>query len=304
VCSLDQSYQVLVSFVLYSFYFSSIFVRFVTLHGKLTKNMRHLFTSTLIVLSLFLPSFEARPSEISLLQEAHCDPDLKKPTDDPYGYQLRGTSRDRCEGIYNIGVAANPLLIASMTAWFEDFDPAAGTDLTIEWRMPGDAGIHLRAYTLKHNVYYRMDSLRPAGRRSYDWQPGLLFALNLSKRDLGVVGWMSYPIGQRKRDLYLPLRIRQRASVGKFQGYQLLLLPGVELAEVFLSLAPLKPNGEPGGFSKNAQKLGYGYYPIEQPVPIIITEAKTPGVYYLKLSATLKRGGSTTTEIWFYHENI
>ena len=112
---------------------------------------------------MFLISSEVRPLEIALFQEIHCDPELNEPSNDPYGYHLRGTNRDRCEGIYMRDVASNPLLIASLTAWFEDFDPSTGADLTMEWRTPGDAGIHLRAYTLKHRLYYRMDSLRPAG---------------------------------------------------------------------------------------------------------------------------------------------
>jgi hypothetical protein len=261
------------------------------------------FCSVLFVLSMFLLSFEVRPSEIALFQETHCDPALNEPNNDPYGYHLRGASRDRCEGIYMRDVAANPLLIASLTAWFEDFDPAAGADLTMEWRTPSDAGIRLRAYTLKHQVYYRMDSLRPAGSVSYVWQPGLLYTLDLRKKDLGLVAWTSHPVGKTKRDVYLPLRIRQRTAVGKFQGYQLLLLPGVELSEVFLSLAPVKSDGNPGTFLKTAQKLGYGYYPAEQSIPVTITEPKTPGIYYLKIGAKFRAGGSTTTEIWFYHQS-
>jgi hypothetical protein len=142
--------------------------------------MRGQFSSTLFVLSMFLLSSEVRPSEIALFQETHCDPDLSEPSNDPYGYHLRGARRDRCEGIYMRDVAANPLLIASLTAWFEDFDPSAGADLTMEWRVPGDAGIHLRANTLKRRIYYQMDSLRPAGSVSYVWQPGLLSTLELS----------------------------------------------------------------------------------------------------------------------------
>jgi hypothetical protein len=254
----------------------------------------------LVLFSLSL-SYEPKPSEITLPQATHCDPALRGPNNDPYGYRPRGIQGDRCEGIYIREVASTPLLVASLTEWFEDFDPAAGGDLLMEWTAPGNAGIHLRAYTLKHRLYYRMDSLRPAGSNSYIWQPSLLSTLKLTKKDLGIVAWTSHPVGKQQRDVYLPLQIKQRAKVSKSQGYQLVLLPGVELSEVFLSLAPVKSDGEPGTFIKNAQKLGYGYYPAERGIPISITELKTPGIYHLKIGAELRAGGSSTTQIWFNH---
>lgn len=252
----------------------------------------------LAVIILFVPS-----RDIPVPQESHCDPYLKESSNDPYGYRLRGVKRDRCEGIYIREVANTPLLVASLTEWFEDFDPSTGADLVVEWRAPAGADIHLRAYTLKHRVYYRMDSLRPANSNSYVWQPSLLSTLDLRKKDLGMVAWASQQVGKTKRDVYLPLRIRQRTEAGTAQGYQLLLLPGGELSEVFVSMAPVKPDGEPAAPIRNAQKLGYGYYPADRGIPINITELKTPGIYYLKIGAELRTGGSSTTQIWFYHQS-
>jgi hypothetical protein len=253
-----------------------------------------------VLFSFSLP-YEPKPLEITPPQATHCDPVLRGPNDDPYGYRPRGVQSDRCEGIYVREVAGTPLLVASLTEWFEDFDPASGKDLQVEWAAFGGAGIHLRAYTLKHRLYYRMDSLRPAGSNSYIWQPGLLSSLKLTKKDLGIVAWTSHPVGRRQRDVYLPLRIKQRAEAGKFQGYQLVLLPGVELSEVTLSLAPVKSDGQLGAFIQNNRKLGYGHYPAERGIPISFTELKTPGIYHLKIGAELRAGGSSTTQIWFYH---
>jgi hypothetical protein len=254
------------------------------------------------VLSVFIFPYDAWPRHDLVRQESQCDPNLKEPSNDPYGYRIRGTKRDRCEGIFIREVANTPLLVASLTESFEDFDPSAGGDLVVEWRAPGDANVHLRAYTLKHRVYYRMDSLLPARSNSYVWQPGLLSALNLRKQDLGVVAWISQLVGKTKRDVYLPLRIRQR-NAAKSQGYQLLLLPGAELSEVFVSLAPVKSDGEPGAFIRNGQKLGYGYYPADRGIPVEINDLNTPGVYYLKIGAELRAGGSSTTQLWFYHQS-
>jgi hypothetical protein len=255
----------------------------------------------LAAIILLMPSGEAKPRDIPVPQASHCDPYLKESSNDPYGYRVRGVKRDRCEGIYIREVANTPLLVASLTEWFEDFDPSSGADVVLEWKASGDADIHLRAYTLKHRVYYRMDSLRPANSNSYVWQPGLLSTLDLRKKDIGIVAWTSQQVGNTRRDVYLPLRIRQRADAGKSQGYQLLLLPGAELSEVFVSLALVKSDGEPGAFTRNAQKLGYGYYPADRGIPIEITEIKTPGIYYLKIGAELRAGGSSTTQIWFYY---
>jgi hypothetical protein len=255
----------------------------------------------LSVLFSFIVSSAAQPLEIPLPQTTHCDPDLREPSNDSYGYRLRGARHDRCEGIYIREVASTPLLVASLTEWFEDFDPAASEDLRVEWTASGDADIHLRVHTLKHRLYYRMDSLRPAGSNSYLWQPSLLSTLKLTKKDLGIVAWTSRPVGKQQRDVYLPLRITQRADAGQSQGYQLVLLPGVELSEVFVSLAPVTSDGEPGTFITNAQKLGYGYYPADRGIPISITEMNTGGIYYLKIGAELRAGGSSTTQIWFNH---
>lgn len=235
-------------------------------------------------------------------QENHCDPQLRQSTDDPYGYRLRN---DRCEGIYIREVASTPLLVASLTESVEDFDLTVNQNLVVEWTAPGPASadIHLRALALRHRLYYRMDTIRAAGSASYVWPPNLLATLNLHRSDLGIVAWTSYVQGNTKRDVYLPLRIRQQGAANKSHGYQLTLLPGVDLAEVFVSLAPTKPDGSPGAFIKKDQALGYGYYPAERGITLSIPELKTPGVYYLEIGATLRDGSSSTAQVWFYHRN-
>jgi hypothetical protein len=148
-----------------------------------------------------------------------------------------------------------------------------------------------------------MDSIRAAGSASYYWPPNLLATLNLHRNDLGIVAWTFYAEGNTKRQVYLPIRLRQQGTVSKSHGYQLILLPGVDLAEVFVSLAPVKPDGSLGAFVQKDQALRYGYYPAERGITISIPELKAPGIYYLEIGATLKAGSSATTQVWFYHHN-
>ena len=228
--------------------------------------------------------------------DGHCDPDLS-PRADAYGYHLR---EDRCEGIYIRPVGANPLLVASLTESFEDFDPAAAQNLQLEWPALGATSVRLRAQAFRQRLYYRMDSLRPAGNNSYSWSPNLLATFKLRKSELGVVARTQFKVGATVRDVYLPLRIRQQANAGQVGNYQLVLLPGIELKEVYLNLAPVKPDGSLGNFIRKDQALGYGYYPAERKITIVLPEPKTTGIYYLGISATLGDGGSSEEKLWLY----
>lgn len=231
-------------------------------------------------------------------QENHCDPQLRSSTNDPHGYRLRG---DRCEGEYIRPVGSTTLLVASLTESVEDFNPAASQNLMVEWMAPGNAEIHLRAYALRHRLYYRMDTMRPAGSASYAWPPNLLSIFKLKRSELGTVAWMSSSVGNEKREVFIPLRIRQQAAAIRSRSYQVTLLPGVELTEVFYSLALVGADGRPGAFIKQDQALKYGYYPAERRIDVKTPELKAPGIYFLKIGATLRAGGSTTAEVWFHH---
>jgi hypothetical protein len=199
--------------------------------------------------------------------EGHCDPDIRSSGDDVYGYRLR---EDRCEGIYVRNVGMTTLLVASLTESFENFNPAASQNLQVDWPALGDNNVRLRAQAFRHKLYYRMDSLRPAGNNSYTWSPNLLATFNLKKNELGVVARTQFKVGATKREVYLPLRIRQQSKTSEGGNYQLVLLPGTELTEVYLNLASVKPDGSLGNFLKKNQALGYGYYPAERKITIIL----------------------------------
>jgi hypothetical protein len=99
----------------------------------------------------------------------------------------------------------------------------------------------------------------------------------------------------------LPVRIGQRAAPASAERYQLELMPGAELSEVFVSLAPLQPDGQPGEFTQEDRPLERGYYPAGRGISIPIAGLTARGVYYVEISAMLYTGGSATARLWFYH---
>jgi hypothetical protein len=232
-------------------------------------------------------------------QEKHCDPNLKQATDNPNGYYLRG---DRCEGEYIKPVASTRLRVVSLTEYVEDFNPTSNRPLLVEWTAPKNAGIHLQAHALRHRLYYQMDTIRPEGSSSYTWPSNLLSTFNLKRNELGFVAWASYLVGNTEREVYVPLLIRQQNANIRSGSYKVVLLPGAELSEVFISLAPVGPDGRAGAFVKRDEPLGYGNYPAEQGITITLPVLKTPGIYRLEIGATLRAGGSSTVPpVWFYH---
>jgi hypothetical protein len=253
------------------------------------------FLAVLIALFLFVWS----PSR-SWSQDSPCDPDLNQTLGDPNGYRLR---LDRCEGIYTKDVAGNSaLVIVSLTKYFGQYNPAIGKDLIVAWPTLGNEPVWLRAYSLRRKLYYRMDTVRPAGSSPYLWPSGMLATLNIEKKDVGVISWTAYRVGNMKRNIYLPLRIEQQdATPNSSDHYALVVLSSVELEKVFISLTAPESKGQPGGYLRRDEELGYGYYPPDHPIDIPISGLTKPGIYHLEIGATLRAGGSTATELWFYH---
>jgi hypothetical protein len=231
-------------------------------------------------------------------QDRHCDQHLKQTSTDPTGYRPRS---DRCEGIYIREVGNTTLLVASLTESVEDFNPAGGKPLLIEWTPPEGAEVHLRANSLRHRLYYRMDTVRPPGSRSYTWPTNLLSTFNLRRNELGLLAWTAHAVGGTTRDVYVPLRVRQGEG-SRSSSYRLTVVPGVELSEVFFSIAPVGSDGRAGAFIKKDEPLKYGYYPADRAVSIPLPALAAPGIYYLEITARRQSGGSASAApIWLYH---
>lgn len=144
-----------------------------------------------------------------------------------------------------------------------------------------------------------MVTVLPSGGRSFTWPLDLLNALNIPKKDVGIVGTTSGLVEEAERNIYLPLQINQGGKGARSSGYQLVLLPGAELKEVFISLAAI--TGNKNCLLKDGEAVGYGYYPAERPIEIPITGVHARGLYHLEVGATLKSGGASAAELWFFH---
>ena len=227
-----------------------------------------------------------------------CDPLLVQPETDPNGYRLRG---DRCEGVFVRQVSGSAsLLIASFTRNFAEFDPRSGKDLRLEWVVASEARpTTLRAHGLRRRQYYRMDAERPPGTRSYTWPTTVLGNLDISRRFLGVLAWTDMDIGSGSRRVHLPLQVGSEPFRSPLRGYELILVPEVELTEIFLTLSSIGDG--PARTRFRDRPLSYGYYPQLQGVRIPISDLDRTGVYSLQIGATQRNGASTTTGFWFYH---
>jgi len=251
------------------------------------------------VAAVFIPVLLAVAflSHFAEAADPNCDPSLPKIIDRPYGYRERG---DRCEGVYVMGVSSTTL-VASFTETYEGYNLETDDVLRIEWDKFADHAIRLSAHSLRRRLHYRMDTIKASGIAAYNWPTDILRGLGIRKNDLGIVASMRHAVGGVTRDVYLPLRIGRRPNLGRSGNYTLLLVPGVEIKEVFLSLAQLGRDGKTQIFIKHRVRLGYGYYPAERSIEIPIHGLKTPGIYYLEIGELFPDGGTTSQEIWFHH---
>jgi hypothetical protein len=225
-----------------------------------------------------------------------CDPQLIQPQTNPYGYRQRG---DRCEGIYVQQVGGTPLTIASWTESFEDYDLASGRPLTVEWDAPENAAVSLRAEALRHRLYFRMDAASPPGSKSYLWNSDLLAAIGIARPELGILGSAHFPGANAERQIYLPLRIGQKTKPPRTGAYKLVVVPGAEAKELYLTVA--LDDGQKRKPLKEGEPLGYGYYPADRPVEIPISGLPAPGIYRVEVGVTLRNGMVSTAQFWFYH---
>jgi hypothetical protein len=230
-------------------------------------------------------------------QDGPCDPGLLAFARGPHGYRLHG---ERCEGIYVQQVGGTALWVASLTQAFDSFDLSSGADVVVEWAAPAEHGIRIRAQGIKHNLYYRMDAVRPAASSVFHWPTDLLAAQNIRSADIGVLGWMRYPVGDADQDVLVPLRISQRGAVPDTGAYDLVLFPMVALKEVYLSVTALGPDGRSQRVITQGEPLRYGYYPPERPVHIRLRNLRDVGLYYVEIGAELTTGSPVTLRQWVY----
>jgi hypothetical protein len=227
-----------------------------------------------------------------------CDPQLAPPAGNPYGYRLRG---ERCEGVYARQLSSSALVLASFTLVFEDFDTGHSEDLLLYWKAPSPAEVRVRARTLDRRLHYRMDAIRPKGTASFRWPAGLLYALQIHQGNLGVLAWVPSDASPIGRELYLPVQVVQESGQLARGNLQLVLLPSLELSEVYVSLASVNKDGGAGRMIRDGEAFRYGYYPADRSITLSVPSLPSAGIFYLEIAASLKSGGSVTLPVWFYH---
>jgi hypothetical protein len=229
-----------------------------------------------------------------------CDPKLIPSRGDPLAYGRRG---ERCEGLYVLEVAGSADL--SLVAFTEAVRTPATTPegrLHVQWAgTPGRLPVHLRAISLRHLIYYRMDVVRPEGAGRFEWPSADVVArLNLSPAEIGILGWVEQTVGSRLDHVYVPVRFSSAPEPAKGL-YVARVVPGVELSQLLVTLATIGADGRDEQYVKRDEPLNYGFYPAARPISVRLPELPVPGLYRLTLGAILRSGGSATRTFIFYH---
>ncbi|UCC47614.1 MAG: hypothetical protein JSV41_08945, partial [Gemmatimonadota bacterium] len=112
---------------------------------------------------------------------------------------------------------------------------------------------------------------------------------------------VTYPTGGRERTVLLPLRVRLKGTSAGCGSYTLTVWTGPRLNEVFVTLARVEADGRLGAPIWDARPLGWRYYPAESPIAIPLPDLEASGIYYVKVAAERRSGGSSSAEAWMYH---
>ncbi|HEU4723201.1 MAG TPA: hypothetical protein VFS59_17700 [Gemmatimonadaceae bacterium] len=240
------------------------------------------------------------PGRVAAPPRFECDSLVRTRPSDPLRYRQRG---DRCEGVYGREVAAgsSSLLVVSLVEWLEPFADTASPPLHIEWAAPRGAPVSLRAYSLRPGLFYRMETARPITATHFDWPSDVRAPLRIGSADVGVKGATVMTLGGARREVLVPLRIGRRAAAPRMASHRLTLLPSVGLSEVFVTVAATDSTGAPTQYLKRDEKLGYGYYPAQRAIDVRLPVLGASGVYFVRVAATLERGGSATTSVLLLH---
>jgi len=239
----------------------------------------------------------------SVAVHATCDPNLARLSGkDDLAYQDRG---DRCEGTYALQVGASPYIqLVSLTDRFPNVEPRTVNTLDLVWRAPANApAVQLRGTSLKYQLYYRMDAARPASDRRFRWPTNLLKSVDLLRREIGVLSWTPVTMARHRQVVYLPLTVvGGPGPQGEGRGIEAVVVPSVELSEVYCSITRYDRNVDHPVNVMPRQPLRFGAYPADAPIAFTISARATSPWYLVELSGVVATGGSVGTRFWFYYE--
>lgn len=249
----------------------------------------------IVCLGLTAPHLQAQPTG------AACDPELTAPPNDPLGYRLRGA---RCEGVYHVQKVSGTggLTLASLTGETASTEIRRGEPLVITWVSPAPAEVRLRAAGLRRQLHYRMDARSETGDATFAWPTDVLTALEMGVRDVGISASIDHRVGDRTERVYLPVRWGEGSSSDASGRYEVVVVPGMTLDEVYVSLAAVTDVDSPdAGVLLRNKPLQYGLYPAERPVRVTLPQLGRTGIYRLQLAALQRGGSSSTASLYFFH---
>ncbi len=241
----------------------------------------------------------ARPASSPIYAANHgcpaadpCDPELKSKADpqDKSGYTERAKG-ERCEGTYLQQVSATygGLWIASLTASRAVLARWAGP-LPLEWPSLGNGSVRIQAFPLRPRTYYRSDVTPPAGSTSYLCNTDLV-ANRLPPAEVGLVAWTETAINGRGQRVYLPVSTQKPASASA-KPYKLIVIPPVELREVYLTVAENANRAKP---LLDHTALKCGSYSANQKIEIDLPPLAKPGLCLVEVSGDRRDHSRVTT---------
>lgn len=210
---------------------------------------------------------------------------------------------DRCEGLFALPVSSSARLdLVSVTDSFPlDLEPKSLDTLHLVWKAPaGSSDIKLRANSLRYKLYYEMDATSKATKGTFDWKMDILKQVDVRRPEIGLLASATLS-GPKQLHVYLPLAAsRQPATATIQKGVEIVLIPTVELSEVYYSVAKLGPDGSNIGKPSQLTPLNLGYYPHNRPIRLQVP-IQSGSYDQINISATVAEGGTTGTTLRIYY---
>lgn len=216
-------------------------------------------------------------------QGAPCDPELEGRVNakDDDRYMKRG---NRCEGVYRDPVNADNgrLWVASFTTERASSPPWPAT-LALQWPRYENSGVTLQAYSLRPQLFYRLDAPLPGNAGPFQWSTGMV-AKYLPPGEVGLVAWTTTTaVRNRPERVYLPLSTSAKLT----PPYKLIMVSTVDVTSVSLLVSPVgeKPIRE-------RQRLPVGPLMRGQPFPVTLPTLPRAGLYRVEVVAQARNQGS------------
>jgi hypothetical protein len=148
-----------------------------------------------------------------------------------------------------------------------------------------------------------MDTQRTGDAVGYIWPTALASSMDLTLADLGLRALTTIRVGGRDTPVHLPLRLKRAGEAGSVVGYELWVVPGVQLTELNVAVTQIGNDGSVLRMVRDSRPLQYGYYPSQRPIPIglSLAELGVVGLYRVQLVASMDGGGLATSELLVFH---